>query len=236
MNISFIGVLTLPLKFNNLLKLLINLLLVFLPSMLAAFSIGIEDKLFMIMHSISLIIVSGYIWSVFQLQLENDEKKLPEWNFVNNFFTGIKGTLFFLLSLALFISMLFVFWLFLYFMPESKDIIYFLALIWFIYSALFYYPISMGLFAQDYNPRAALMFSTVFQILSGCWLYYLIALIYMVGYIFIIGVVGWSFITLFGINSIIFITELLGIYTLIVIFYFYANVFKSLRNEFENYF
>lgn len=236
MKISFIKILTKPLHPKNILIFIFNLFLLFLPVILAAIFFGAENVLCKIALSIGLIISNGYMWTIFQNEVEEDSKDFPKWHFVNDFFIGLKGLIFSLACIAILASVLFVLWLLIQYVPDSRNIALVIAAIWSIYWLLMFNVVAMGIFAENFNPVEALKISTIAEIITGCWLNYLIAGLYMVAYILIIGLIGWACIAIFGAASNNYILGFFIVYALIVYFSLYAKVFRQIRSEFESYF
>lgn len=236
MKISFIGVLTKPLKLKTILILIFNLILLFLPAILAANFLGMENIIFKMALGVACINSNGYLWSIFQHEVEEDDNDFPKWHFINNFFIGLKGLIFSLASIALLMLVLFVLWFILQNMPDFKNIVFMIAIIWSIYWLLMFNAVAMGMFSENFNPAEALKIVTIAEIINGCWLNYLIAAFYMIGYIFIIGMVGWACIIFFGPVYSNFVLGFFVIYAVIVYFSLYAKVFSQVRTEFESHF
>ena len=236
MNISFIGVLTKPLKLKIILILTFNLFLLFLPAILSANFLGIESIIFKIALGLAFIISNGYLWAIFQHEVEEDDNDFPKWNFINNFFIGIKGMIFSFACIALLTAVLFVLWLIVQNVPDSRNIASIIAIIWFFYWLLMFHAVSMGIFSENFNPIEALKFPSIAEIATNCWLNYLIAAFYMIGYVFIIGMVGWACIIFFGQAYSNFVYGFFIVYAIIVYFSLYAKVFRQVRTEFESHF
>jgi len=236
MQISFIGILTKPLKLKIILILTFNLFLLFLPAILSANFLGIESIIFKIALVLAFIISNGYLWAIFQHEVEEDDNDFPKWNFINDFFIGLKGLLFSLASIALLAAVLFVLWLIVQNAPDSRNIASIIAVIWLIYWLLMFHAVSMGIFSENFNPIEAFKFPSITEITTGCWLNYLIAGFYMIGYVFIIGMVGWACIIFFGQAYSTFVYGFFIIYAIIVYFSLYAKVFRQVRTEFESHF
>ena len=236
MQISFIGVLTKPLKLKFILILTFNLFLLFLPAILSANFLGIESIIFKIALGLAFIIANGYLWTFFQHEVEEDDNDFPKWNFINNFFIGLKGLIFSLASMILLVAVLFVLWLLIQHVPDSQNIAFIIAILWSIYWLLMFNTVTMGMFSENFNPVEALKFATIAEITTGCWLNYLVASFYMIGYILILGIIGFACIIFFGQAYINFVYGFVIIYAIIVYFSLYAKVFRQIRTEFESHF
>jgi len=236
MNISFIDVLTKPLKLKTILILLLNLFLLFLPAILSAKFLGIENWVFKIVFAVALIILNGYFWTIFQHELEEDNDDFPKWHFINNFFIGLKGIVFLLASVAILALGLFFLWLLAQHVPTSENIAFIIAIVWSLYWLLMHNAVAMGIFSEKFNPVEAIKFPTIAEIITSCWLNYIIAGFYMVTYIFIISMVGWACVIFFGPASTNFVIVFFVVYAVIVYFLLYANVFSQIRTEFESHF
>jgi len=236
MQISFIGVLTKPLNLKIILILSFNLFLLFLPAILSANFLGMENIIFKIALGIAFIISNGYLWAIFQHEVEEDDNDFPKWNFINDFFIGLKGLVFSLASIALLAAVLFVLYLFVQYVPNSQNIAFIIAILWVIYWLLMFHAVSMGIFSENFNPVEAFKFPSIAEITTGCWLNYLIAGCYMIGYAFIIGMIGWACIIFFGSAYINFVYGFFIVYAIIVYFSLYAKVFRQVRTEFESHF
>jgi len=236
MNISFIGVLTKPLWFKIVLKLIFNLFLLFLPAILSAHFLGMENIIFKIALSIALIILNGYLWTIFAQEVQYDDNDFPKMHFINNFFIGLKGMIFFLGSIILLAAVLFALWLIIQYVPNSRNISLIVAAIWFIYWLFIFNPVAMGLFSENFDPFEALNFSTIGDVINGSWLNYLIAILYIFGYIFIIGMTSWAFILVLGPNLSHLVLGIITLYAIFVYFLLYAKVFKHVKTEFESHF
>jgi len=232
MNISFLKILTKPLGIKNILTLILNLFLLFLPALLSANFFGIDNLLFKITLSLALIVTNGYLWTIFQNEVEDENDDLPKWHYVNDFFIGLRGVIFSLACIILLAAVLAALWFLVQYVPDSKNIAIIIAIIYFIYWLLMFNAIAMGIFSENFNPIEALNFSTITEVIIGCWLNYLIACFYMIAYIFIIGMACWACI---GLN---FSNPVFGVfiaYAIIVYFSLYAKVFKCVRTEYESH-
>ena len=236
MQISFIGVLTKPLKLKIILILTFNLFLLFLPAILSANFLGMENIIFKITLGLAFIISNGYLWAIFQHEMEEDDNDFPKWNFINNFFIGLKGLIFSLACIALLAAVLFVLWLLAKNVPGLETIAVIIAIIWLIYWLLIFHAVSTGIFSENFNPIEALKFASIAEIATNCWLNYLIAGFYMIGYAFILGVIGWACTIFFGHAYSNFVYGFFIVYAIIVYFSLYAKVFRQVRTEFESHF
>jgi hypothetical protein len=237
MNISFAGVLFRPLKKNNFFKITANLVLAFLPAMLSAYTLGTDGIIFKIMLITGLLILYGYLFTIVQEELENEDdeinENMPDWKFVNNFFTGIKGSIFSALILALFFTGILTLKLIALKIPAANFLSYMIGGIGTIYCIFAFHAAAIGMFAQDFNPIVALKVSVITQIIKECWLEYTVAFIYMLLYMLIIGIIYSFFASILGHN--IVLIGAFGIYTLMVYLTLYSKIYKYVRNEFENY-
>lgn len=235
MKINFIGVLTKPLNLKIILIFLLNLILLFLPAILSVQFLGMENIIFKITLAIALINFNGYLWTIFQHEMEADSNNFPKWHFINNFFVGLKGLVFSLACIALLVAILFALWILIEYVPDSQNISGIIAIICLIYWLLLFNPVAMGMFSENFNPVEALNVSTISDIIKGCWLNYLVAGFYMIAYILIIGVIGWTCSIFFGSAFYNFVIGFFTVYAIIVYFSLYAKVFRQIRTEFENH-
>lgn len=235
MQINFIGILIRPFTFKNLTMFVLKLILLFLPTILLFYFMGSANWIFWTLLSTALIISNGYLWIILQNEAELDIDILPKWKFIDTFFIGLKG-----LFLSLFYSaVLFIILLMLrfidYHLTNATNIIItigaFVIIIW--YFAI--YPVAVGIFSEKYSIGEALDYFNIIQIIFACWLNYLIAFLYISAYIFIIGMITWICLILFGQWFNIFIILPFALYIIILYFLLYANVFKSIREEFESH-
>ena len=230
MNINFTEILTRPFKQEKLFK---NLFLLFLPAMLAAYTLGTDHWLFNVMHAIGLMTLYGYLCEVMQNEVEFDGEEQVNWRFLKDFFLGLKGFIFFLVNLALFVTLIFGIWLFIGNIPGFEGIMRAAIIICSLYWVFLYYSVSLGLFVQELNPVVALNIQTIVQIANSCLYDYFIAFIYMLIYTIFIGFFGWMFVSLFGSNF--FLIEMFVVYGIVVYSLLYSEVFKEIREDFENY-
>lgn len=235
MKINFIGVLTKPLNFKIIFVLIFNLFLLFLPAVLAANFLGMQNFIFHIVFGLGLIIASGYLWYIFQHEMEEDSDTFPKWNFVNCFFIGLKGIIFTLACVVLLAAVLFVLWITAQHFPEHQNFAYIAAFVWFIYWFLLFYVVAMGIFSENFNPVEALNFSTIAEVVNASWIDYFIASFYMILYLCIIGLIGWGFTIFFPPQAYNYIVVGFSVYAIIVYFSLYAKVFRKVRSEFESH-
>jgi len=236
MNINFIDVLTKPLKLKTVLTFLLNLFLLFLPAILSAKFLGMENWIFKISVVIGAIVLNGYLWAIFQNEIEENNSEFPKWNFINNFFVGLKGLIFSLTSIAILALILFILWIIVQHVPAFQNIAFVIAVIWSVYWLLMLNSVAMGIFSENFNPVEALKIPTIAEIINNCWLNYLIAGFYMVTYIFIIAMIGWACVIFFGSFYANFVMGFFIVYAVIVYFLLYSNVFNQIKTEFESHF
>lgn len=236
MKISFIGILTKPLKLKIFFILVLNLILIFLPAVLSANFLGTENLIYKILLGVALIISNGYLWAIFQHEAEEDDNELPKWNYINDFFIGVKGLIFFLSALTLFSIVILMLWFLDKYVPSLGNITLILAVIWLVYWLFMFNPVSMGIFSENFNPVEALKFSLIAEIINGCWLDYLISGFYMFAYTFILGMIGWACTIFFGHEHFYHVITFFAVYGTIVYFSLYAKVFRQVRTEFESHF
>lgn len=230
MTLKFSSILIKPLMQKGLFK---NLILLFLPASLAGFSLGTDNWLFYTLHAVALLTIYGYLQEVMSDSIEEDEDNPPEWKFLQNFFTGIKAVLFFTVNIALFFAVVFALWLFIGNIPGLETVSKVFAVIFFIYWFFLYYAVSMGIFAKEFNPVVALNISTVMQIANNSLYGYFTAFIYLLVYAVLIGLLYWIISSIFGNNF--FIIEIFAVYGIAVHALLYSEVFKNVREEFDNY-
>jgi hypothetical protein len=236
MKINFIKILIKPLFFKNVLISVLKLFLLFLPAILAANFIGVTGWVFKITVSAALVALNGYLWMVCQEEIEReDNTKLPETGFIDALFVGIKGLIFSLLFVSLFITGLFILQLLSNYLPDFKNSVFIAEAVLSAFWFFMIYPIAMGIFAQKFNSAEALDFSTIFQIIGNSWLSYLVAFIYMAVYIFILGGICWAILTITGYSFSYFTIGFFVLYAIIVYFLLYSRVFKQVRTEFEGH-
>lgn len=230
MKLNFSNILIKPLKQKGLFK---NLILLFLPATLAGFSLGTDTWLFYTMNATALIALYGYLQEVMFDEIENDGESPPDWKFLQNFFTGIKALLFFFVNLALLFAVILALWLFIGNIPGFEIVTKILAIISFIYWFFMYYVVSIGLFVNKFNPIVALNVSTVMQIANGCLYNYFTAFIYVIIYAVLLVILYWMVIFMFGNNFLVI--EMFIVYGITLHALLYSEVFKNIRDEFENY-
>ena len=231
MSINFIDVLVKPLKPKNLLILILSLALLFLPAILSANYLGTENLIFKIALAAALIISNGYLWSIFQNEVQEDSNNFPKWNFISNFFIGLKGLIFFIASAFVLAVIIFILWLILQRVPDFKNAAYIIAGICSIYWLLMFNAVAMGLFSENFNPLEALNLTTIVGITIGCWLDYLKAFLYIAAYALIIGMMYWAAISIIGTAYSTFILGFFIVYATIVYFSLYAKIFKQIRTS-----
>lgn len=234
MNINFIEVLTKPLRFKDVPKFALNFFLLFLPTVLIAIFLGVENWIFKTLLSIGLIVLNGYFWLIFQHEVEGEDNKLPEWKFIDTFFIGLKGLIFSLVYTVLFTLVLFILYMIIYYFPNLNITMLIIAGLWTIIWIFMVYAIAMGIFSEKFNPLETFNFSTMFEIVNECWTNYLFAIFYMLGYLFILGMICWACVIFFGNNN-NFIIGFFSIYAITVYLLLYAQVFKNVRSEYESH-
>jgi len=235
MKISFIGVLTKPLKFKILLNLILNFTLLFLPSILITYFMGADNPLFHIITFFAVVVSSGYMWKIFQHEVEKDDDTFPKFHLINDLFIGIKGLFFSIACLTILMMGIFIMWLVIQKFPDFDQWATIISIIWFLYWFLLFYAVAMGIFSENYNPLEGLNFSTITQVINASWLNYLIASFYMIAYLFIIGMICWACIIFLPAIKSLYFVEGFSIYTLIVYFCLYAKVFRQVQEDFESH-
>ncbi len=237
MKISFIGILTRPLKLKTLSSLIFNLFLLFLPAILLANFLGLKNLFFKILIIIAMIIINGYLFKIFQHEMETENSDtFPKWKFINDFFLGLKGIFFYLECLIILAGISIFLWFISGYFPDFRNIAAIIIILLTVYWVLFYIPIALGLYSKKFNLLEAIKLYTISEIAIGSWLNYLKAGLFMIAYIILLALIGWTCTIIFGQNYINFIIGFVSLYVITVYLPLYAKVFVQSKTNFESYF
>jgi len=235
---NFLEILLKPLKYDNLILTIIKFLLLIMPFAAAAYFLGIYSWISIALLSVALIVILGYFFLIFKNELEEKKPKYPDKSFLECFFIGLKGLLFYSIYMALLAMILYGLYNTVILFPAIYNEALFATILIVIIWLFVIYPIAVGLFSDKFNPLHAIEVLTILEIAGNSWLNYLKASIYMGLYAAIIIMISWGilFITKYSLTyPVIAGLSLLFIYLKVLYYILYANTYKKLRSEFESH-
>lgn len=228
-----------PFRYKNILQRLFTAFLLFLPFII---SLKLEEMTLPWLIALGIvpaIVTFGYFWVIFNHEIYEKDDSLPEWQVVDCFFIGLKGFIFVLAFISLYIITLLAIWLLVYFVPIFKIPAIILSTLLSIYWFFFLFAVSASQFADEYRFNDAFNFSQNTQIAENCWWEYLKAIFYLVIALGFMVLAAVAFLVLFY-----FVNPVLGrllsigfvfLYSILVYIILQARVYQNIKDSFENY-
>jgi|GEM_PF-5029378 len=239
MRLNFFEIIIRPFRYKNILQKLFTAFVLFVPFIIAVTIMQLSKFWAIILFIGAFLNVFGYLWVIFHDEIKEKNDTLPEWRLVQCFFIGIKGVIFVLGFVALYITTVMTIWLLVHYVPMFRIPALILTVLLTIYWFFFLFATASALFASDFEFNDSFDFHKSSHIAENCWMDYLKALIYL-GLSFSIGglislLIYW-FIKLFypaiaSIGALAFFI----LYFVMVSIILYAKVYKIISDKYDSY-